>query len=219
MKNNFTSMAFLTIRPIMDAIYAHPFIVELIDGTLERGRFLYYLHQDSLYLVEYARALALAGTKMTAVEDFGLMLYFADQALVAERELHDYYFKEYNVAPVSDKGPACLAYTNHLLERAAVGSGAEGMAALLPCFWIYREAANHVRNMADVSNPYFKWIINYSDEAYSEVVNKAVDLTDRLAAHANEEEHERMFHAFITSSRYEYSFWDDSYTMRTWPLA
>lgn len=217
MKNRFSAMAFITIEPIMRAIRSHPFIVELIDGVLSRERFLFYMRQDSLYLAEYAKALSLTAGKMRLDNDVALVLHFAEQALLAERELHEYFFVEYQVTPGADKSPACFAYCSHLLERAALGTPAESVAALLPCFWIYREAGNHVRRMADSDNPWYKWIESYSSEAYSILVDKAVDLTDRLAANVGEEERQSMLDGFIASSRYEYGFWDDAYAMRVWP--
>jgi Putative transcription activator len=217
MKMHFSSTAFRTIDILMKGIYGHPFTVELIDGILPRERFLYYMQQDSLYLVAFGRALALVGAKMRNAEDVALMLYFAEQGLLAERELHEFYFQEYKVSPTDKKGPGCFSYCAHLLERAALGSPAEGMAALLPCFWIYREVGNHIRKLADEDNPYFKWIASYSSEVYSMVVDKAVALTDRLAEESSDEECQRMMEGFIASSRYEFLFWDDAYHLRTWP--
>lgn len=218
MRYQFTSLAFRTIDPIMKAVYNHSFPVELIDGILPRDKFLYYMQQDSLYLVAFGRALALVGAKMQQPDDVALLLYFAEQGLLAERELHDFYFAEYQITPTEFKEPACFAYCAHLLERAALGSPAEGMAALLPCFWIYRELGNHIRKMADTDNPYFKWIESYSSDVYSITVDKAVDLTNRLALAASDDERQRMMEGFIASSRFEYAFWDDAYRLRTWPV-
>lgn len=218
MRYDFSPLAFRTIDPIMKAIYHHDFTVELIDGILAREKFLYYMQQDSLYLVTFGRALALVGAKMTQPDDVALMLYFAEQGLLAERELHDFYFKEYQVTASDKKGPACFSYCAHLLERAALGTPAEGMAALLPCFWIYREVGNHIRKLADDDNPYFKWIESYSSDVYSITVDKAVALTDRLAAEAGEEERVRMLESFIASSRFEFCFWDDACRLKDWPV-
>lgn len=218
MKYRFTATAFKAVDPIMKAIYSHRFTVEFIDGTLPRDTFLYYMQQDSLYLVAFGRALSLVGAKMHRADDVALMLHFAEQGLLAERELHEFYFKEYRVAPTDVKAPVCFSYCAHLLERAALGSPAEGMAALLPCFWIYQEVGDHIRKAATPDNPYRKWIESYSNEAYATLVEKAVELTDRLALAASEEERQRMTEGFIASSRFEYAFWDDAYTLRVWPV-
>lgn len=211
-------MVFMGIEPILQAIYSHPFTVELIDGTLPLHKFVFFMQQDSLYLVEYARALSLIAAKVVDERDLALGLRFAHEALMAERELHKLYFKVYKVPPPEGMAPACMAYANHLLAKCALGSVAVGMAALLPCFWIYREVGNHVRRLSDLDNPYFRWIESYSSEEYSTLVDKAVDLVDRLADDAGEEERNRMFEMVLVSSRYEYAFWDDAYNLRAWPL-
>ncbi|NKN80684.1 thiaminase II, partial [Weissella cibaria] len=51
------------IEPIYEATLAHPFIRGLTDGTLPRDTFLFYLKQDTLYLSDFTRALALAGAR------------------------------------------------------------------------------------------------------------------------------------------------------------
>lgn len=214
----FSKAAFAAVDPIMQRIYSHPFNAELIQGTLPLDKFLYYMQQDSLYLIAYGRALAIAGAKLQEPEDIALGLYFAEQGMLAERELHDFYFHEYGLSPTNNAAPTCHAYTSHLLERAALGSPAEGMAALLPCFWIYREVGNYILAKAATPNPYAKWIESYSSEEYSLVVDKAVALTDKLALQAGEAERERMMQGFITSSRYEYLFWDAAYALQQWAV-
>ena len=42
---------------------AHPFVVALGEGTLPEAAFRHYLIQDYLFLIHFARAYALAGTR------------------------------------------------------------------------------------------------------------------------------------------------------------
>jgi thiaminase/transcriptional activator TenA len=41
---------------------------------------------------------------------------------------------------------------------------------------------------------------------------------DRLAGEASPPQRERIASAFLTSSRYEYLFWDASYRLEQWPV-
>jgi hydroxymethylpyrimidine/phosphomethylpyrimidine kinase len=41
----------------------HPFVRGIADGTLSKDCFIYYIKQDYLYLVNYARCAALAAYK------------------------------------------------------------------------------------------------------------------------------------------------------------
>ncbi|MDL2316566.1 TenA family protein [Desulfovibrio sp. OttesenSCG-928-A18] len=218
MKNNFSSMAFLTVQPIMQGICRHSFVVELVDGVLPADKFLYYLQQDRLYLAGYTRALAVTAGRMRSDDDLALVLHFADKTLTTGRELHDSYFREYQMPGTqARRSPGCLAYTNHLLERANMGSAAESIAALLTSFWMFRETGNHIRSLADVENPYSRWIEHFSCQEYSKLVDQAIELCDRLASETGDEERVRMAEAFLISSRYEYMLCEDAWNMSFWP--
>ena len=53
---NFSESAWGAIEPIYKSILEHPFNQELTQGTLAKERFQFYMKQDSLYLVDFARA-------------------------------------------------------------------------------------------------------------------------------------------------------------------
>ena len=48
---------------IWTALHRHPFITELAEGTLPLDKFRFFLEQDSMYLEEYARCLAMGAAK------------------------------------------------------------------------------------------------------------------------------------------------------------
>ncbi len=213
----FTESAWAHVAPVYQKILDHPFNQELTRGTLERERFQFYMKQDSLYLVDFARALALAASRATTPDDIVLLLEFSKGAIVAERGLHQYYFELFDITLDVDKAPACFAYTNFLLETCSHKSYEEGIAALLPCFWVYREVGLHIHQNAAPENPYQKWIDTYSGEEFANIVDDAIDLTDRVAANANALQVDRMTQAFIHSTRLEWMFWDSAYRLETWP--
>ena len=43
-------------QSVWEAIFAHAFLKELGDGSLDRQRFLFFVRQDALYLQDFARA-------------------------------------------------------------------------------------------------------------------------------------------------------------------
>ncbi|MEE9248132.1 MAG: thiaminase II, partial [Dehalococcoidia bacterium] len=65
---------------------------------------------------------------------------------------------------------------------------------------------------------YARWIKQYTDPDYGREVERCRLLMDRLGAGASQELKGRMEQAFITSSRYEYLFWEMCYTLQTWPV-
>jgi thiaminase/transcriptional activator TenA len=217
---SFTDTLWRRIDPIFTSILGHPLIGELSEGTLSRERFVFYMQQDSLYLRDFSRALGQAGVRSPDPLTQQAFLNFGANALSVEHALHEGYFEAFGVKPAEQKAPACFAYTNYLLACAAVEPYPVAVAALLPCFWIYREAGNHIFRTAQQGldmNPYRRWIETYSGEAFNESVERAIGIVEGVAAGASNEDRERMAHAFETSSRLEWMFWDSAYRLEQWP--
>ena len=55
--------AWQAAEPVYLQILAHPFIVGLASGDLSPDRFRYYIEQDSLYLREYGRVMAVMSSR------------------------------------------------------------------------------------------------------------------------------------------------------------
>jgi thiaminase/transcriptional activator TenA len=213
----FTGQLWESVRPTYEAILMHPFITELADGSLGRDRFAFYMKQDALYLQDFARALAITGTRAPEADQTEAFLGFAHGAISVERLLHGTYFEEFGVSLDVDQSPACLAYTQFLLARAATGSYAESVAALLPCFWIYREVGLAIVRRATANNPYRRWIDTYSGEAFGQTVERAIAITEAVGASAPEAERVAMRCGFDRSARLEWLFWDSAYRLESWP--
>ncbi len=213
---SFSKSAWTAIEEIYQSIIEHPFNQELAQGTLAKEKFQFYMKQDSLYLVDFARALAIAASKATTPDDLVLLLDFSKGAILAERGLHEFYFDHYGIQLDVDKAPGCFSYTNFLISTATHSSYEESLAALLPCFWIYREVGMHIHNNAAEKNPYQKWIDTYSGDDFQAIVQNAIDLTDRVAEGANTEQTKRMQEAFVVSTRLEWTFWDSAYRLEKW---
>jgi thiaminase/transcriptional activator TenA len=217
---SFTESLWQQIAPIYAAILDHAFIRELSDGSLARERFVFYMQQDALYLAEFARALAIAGSRLPRDDERQSFLDFASGVAVVERALHETYFVEFGASSDVDKAPACFAYTQYLLATAALAPHAEAIAALLPCFWIYREVGGEISRRAAgslASNPYARWIETYASEAFSQRVDRAIAITESLSQSATDAERERMRRAFERAVRLEWRFWDSAYQLEAWP--
>ena len=209
----FSEEAWGSIEPIYQQILKHPFNRELANGTLAIDKFQFYLKQDSLYLIDFARALAICASKAPTPEDLLLILKLAEGAVVDERGMQQAFFDRYDIELDVEQGPGCLAYTSFLIASAQHRSYAVGAAALLPCFWIYREVGLVIHAEAVADNPYQAWIDTYSGEEFSAVADQAIDWTDRAAAMASATETEAMKQAFIHSTRLEWNFWDSAYRL------
>ncbi|HAL58508.1 MAG TPA: thiaminase II, partial [Sarcina sp.] len=59
-------------RDLWDAYLEHPFVQGIADGTLDREKFRFYMIQDYLYLIEYAKVFALGVAKAKDLESMRL---------------------------------------------------------------------------------------------------------------------------------------------------
>ncbi|QUS37021.1 thiaminase II [Falsirhodobacter algicola] len=202
-------------------IHAMPFNRALADGTLPEATFRGYIVQDAHYLEGFARALALVAAKASDPDAIALLASSAAGAISAERSLHAHYMQLFGVSAeqfaATEVSAACDHYVSYLLRVAAIGNFAEGVAALLPCFWIYRDVGRAIAERAAPGNPYAAWIDTYAGEAFDEGVTRMLALTDRVAAAGDAACRARMQAAFARCCWHEWHFWDSAYHERGWP--
>jgi thiaminase/transcriptional activator TenA len=218
----FTRELWTAIEPLYDEILRHPFLRGLTDGTLPREAFRFYAIQDALYLREFARSLAAAAAR--APEDDWIIMFsdFAASALRVERALHESFFAAWGLTPAevaaTPLAPTNLAYTSYLLAVTHSRPFHEGMAALLPCFWIYWEVGKALERAGSPEPLYARWIGTYASEEFGGHVRAVLDATDRTAAALGKPEREAMRRHFVTTSRYEWMFWDMGHRREPWPV-
>ena len=218
----FRERLWLSIRDVYDAILNHPFIGGMRDGTLPMEAFRFYVVQDALYLDDFARAVALVGVKAEA-EDAAVLLSAARDTLTFERaSLHEFLLREWGVSYEEiyrvEMMPVNHAYVSYLLSTACLRPFHEGLAAILPCFWVYLEVGKELLRHGSPVETYQRWINTYSSREYEETVENVVKLMDKVGERIDEEEAETIFHHFRLSTIYEYLFWDSSYRMESWPF-
>ncbi len=217
-----TARLWESVEEIYARILAHPFIEGLTDGSLERASFGYYVVQDSLYLIEYARALAVVAARARDPEAISFFSRSAAEAIEVERSLHASFVSELGLSGAevraTEPAPSTRAYTSYLLATVYGGSFAEGLGAVLPCFWIYREVGRALLERGSPDPLYQRWIETYGGDEYGAVVEEALVLTDGLGPHLSVDEAASMERHFVQTSRYEWLFWEMGYRRETWPL-
>jgi thiaminase/transcriptional activator TenA len=65
---------------------------------------------------------------------------------------------------------------------------------------------------------YAKWIEMYADPAFVALADWCREMVDRLGADVGDAGRRRMEEAFLTSSRYEYLFWEMAWRREAWPV-
>jgi thiaminase (transcriptional activator TenA) len=218
----FTATLWRSIEPIYAAILAHPFLRGLTDGSLPHEAFRFYAVQDALYLRDFARALALAAARAPREEWIIMFNEHAAGALKVEKALHESFFKEFGLSPqavaATPLSPTNLAYTSYLLAIAHAGPFPEAVAALLPCYWIYWEVGKTLERSGSRDPLFARWIGTYASEEFGSVVREVLGCVDTLAADLREPERDRMTRHFVTTSRYEWMFWDMGWRREAWPV-
>lgn len=207
---------------IWQAIYTHPFIQEVGQGTLARPAFEFFIRQDYLYLKDFARVLCLGGAKADDLETLAMFTEHAATVVRVERTFHSNFALQLGLTvaalEATPAAPVTRAYTRHLLTVAHSGTLGETVAAVLPCYWIYWEVGKRLSQTIPDDPMYATWIQAYGNPAFGAHVEQQLSLIDRLASHTSDQERQRMADHFEHSCRYEYLFWDQAYHRTTWPV-
>jgi thiaminase/transcriptional activator TenA len=200
---------------VYDEILKLPFILELEKGSLSNERFNFYIRQDAIYLKEFGRALAVIASKAEDKKHADAFLEFARTAVAVEQELHNSFLADAAANP----SPSCLLYTSYMLKQAALEPPQIGVAAVLPCFWVYREVGDHILARGNrENNPYQRWINTYGGEEYAAQVDIAISIFNELAENSAENLKNKMLETYMMSTKMEWLFWDSAYNMEKWSI-
>jgi thiaminase (transcriptional activator TenA) len=194
----------------------HPFATGLADGTLPETAFRHYLVQDYLFLIEFARAYALAVYKSPQLTDMREAASGLSAILDVEMNLHVKLCAGWGLSPrdLEQAPPASemLAYTRYVLDAGMRGDLLTLKVALAPCVIGYAEIATRLASRPGAlaaTNPYSVWIAEYAGAPYQEVAANArtqLDgLADRYATPAREAE---LIAIFGEATRLEADFWE-----------
>jgi thiaminase/transcriptional activator TenA len=218
----FTDDLWHSITDIYAAILRHPFLTGLTDGSLAREAFRFYAIQDALYLREFARGLSVAAARAPRDEWIVMFNEHSAGALRVERALHESFFREFGLTPddvaATPLAPTNVAYTSYLLAVAYGRPFHDAIAALLPCYWIYWEVGKALEHAGSPDSLYARWIGTYASEEFGDVVRSVLAATDATAVALGPREREGMLRHFVTTSRYEWMFWEMGHRCESWPI-
>ena len=222
MGDSFSAELWDSTADIYAAILAHPFVRGLTDGSLPQEAFTFYVIQDALYLRWYARALAAVASKSTDTAGTEMFARHAAGIIDVEMTLHESLLADLDIdavaADAAEEAPTTLAYTSYLLAAVGGGSYAEGVGAVLPCYWIYWEVGKHLLSQGSPNPRYQKWIDTYGAEEFGGEALEVIAVADRLGPSLGAAERARVQQHFRTTSRYEWMFWDMGYRQEQWPV-
>ncbi|MBE1442190.1 thiaminase II [Paenibacillus sp. OAS669] len=211
------------LQPVWRSNHDHPFVQEMGKGTLELEKFRFYMIQDYIYLIDYAKLFALGAVKATDLTTMGTFAALLHSTMNEEMALHRAYAAKFGISEEeleqAQPSPITLAYTHYMLHAAQNGSLAELVSALLPCMWSYWEIGKELAQIPGSTEHewYGEWIRMYSSEEFGTLAMWCIDLLDQLAEGKPQRELNRLEEIFATTTRFEYLFWDMAYRKEMWP--
>jgi len=219
----FSERLYEKLQPIWRQNHNHPFVQGMGDGTLEKEKFRFYMIQDYLYLIDYAKLFAIGAMKATDLQTMGKFAALLDSTLNEEMSLHREYAKKFEISEKelekAQPSPTTLAYTHYMLHVGQSGTLAELVAALLPCMWSYWEIGKELSEKPGANNEFYReWIEMYSSKEFGELATWCINLFDSLTEDKSEAELEKLEEIFLNTTRFEYMFWDMAYNEAMWPI-
>lgn len=193
----------------------HPFVHGLADGSLPEAAFRAYLIQDYLFLIQFARAYALAAYKSDRLEDMRQAAGGLDAIVNMEMKLHVAYCAEWGIDEVAlasaPEHPYTVAYTRFVLDTGQAGDLLDLHVALAPCMLGYAEIGARLlqdpRTRRD-GNPYWSWIALYGGDEFQAAARSESEIIDSLFARRGSTSREAdLARIFAAATRLEAAFW------------
>ena len=210
----------LKYSTINKAILTHPFIRGISNGDLAEEKFIFYLKQDYLFLIEYSRLLGLMVAKASSMSLMMKVSTLLHETLNNEMDLHISFCSKFGISreEILETRPASItmAYTNFLLRIAYEGNFDEILISLFPCQWGYYELGRqlHSENKLHNNSKYAAWTDMYISSEYSDLAKWIRDLAKNMMLKSNKNNLEKIYY---TSLCYEFMFWQMSWDMDSWP--
>lgn len=220
--STFTDHLRRVAEPVWRAQHEHPFVRGIGDGSLDADRFGYWLRQDYLFLIDYARLFAAAALRAPDLDAMARFATLLHETLTREMHLHRSYVEGFGITAAhlerEAKAPTTQGYTDFLLRTATTGDYPELLGALLPCMWGFSEIGTELarRGMPEDSR-YVAWIEVYADPEFAALARWCRELTDAACAGLPAVALGRVEAAFVTASRYELAFWEMAWSGERWP--
>jgi thiaminase (transcriptional activator TenA) len=199
-----------------------PFNQELLKGTLNEDIFKNYIIQDYIYLQNYRKTFAILLSKAPDQEASAFIVYQIKSIDEEIKAVHEIYLEKFSISKdellKTAPYPSTEFYDSYLIKTAYIEPFEVGLAATLPCNWVYyRIGADMNKTKLSPDNKYRQWIEGYAPDPWETSDTKAfVDLIEKYMKNATLENRQKMTQAFKTAMKLEYMFWDGIYRNLNW---
>lgn len=193
----------------------HAFVRQLAAGTLPDTCFRHYLKQDYLFLIQFARAYALAAYKADNLTEIRQATTGLSAIVDMEMKLHIEFCAGWGIDAATleaeAEAPETMAYTRYVLEKGMAGDLLDLHVALSPCIVGYAEIATAIIQDPATKrgdNPYQEWIDMYTSDDYQAAATAERDTLNRLfATRGGPGRMPQLTACFGQATRLEVDFW------------
>lgn len=198
------------------AYIEHSFVQQLGNASLAPEAFQHYLKQDYLFLIQFARAFALAAYKSPTLSDLRQAKEGLQAIVDVELDLHISYCQEWGISEQElaelPEARATLAYTRYVLDTGNRGDLLDLHVALSPCMVGYGEIANWLNSRAQTirgeNNPYDAWIAMYESDEFQEAMRAEIGWLNERLADVSPARFKELTRIFSDATRLEIDFWE-----------
>jgi thiaminase (transcriptional activator TenA) len=203
-------------------ILNHTFLIEISTNALPIDKFIFYLKQDRIFLIEFCSFLQ--AVKQKSLDDHLAELF--DKLLCStinfEMQMQNQILNSLGISTDSilnsiAPSTTTLNYTSYLRNVSLSSSENMGkiVSAMAPCPWTYLEIAEKLSRYNIENDTYRKWVQFYSSSDSFMQVEDLKNILCALAKEASNKNKLLMKRYFATACNYELLFWDMAYNSTT----
>ncbi|MGL4561473.1 MAG: hypothetical protein ACRCV0_04205 [Brevinema sp.] len=206
---NYSDTVFMKNKDIIDAIIGDPFVTKLVDGSLDKKIFDYYIIQDTIYLEKFCQVAALCASK-AAPEDVSFFITMQESCQIEIKNINQHYTLASDFIHTDGRTSANLHYTSFLYEMCHQHPIEVAFAGLYPCPWLYMYIGQLFGQDVPNDHPYRHWLISNGNPEYPKIIKTYENLLNKFA---NQSPHlqEKMYHVARIAFFHERYFWRDAY--------
>ncbi len=206
---------------IWDEYLHHEFVKKLENGSLKEENFLFYLKQDYIYLIHYAKCYARLALNAKNAEELRFAMKFQNYIIEGEIELHKSILKlgiDADNLNVKDESLTNIAYTRYMLSVGESGDFLDMLVALSACAIGYGYIGAEIYKRLDKeklqNHPYKEWILTYSSDEFQNEIKEFEDFLNSYTQKISQEKFENLSEIFYNVVRLESAFWEHALQMK-----
>ncbi|HEB9419488.1 TPA: thiaminase II [Campylobacter coli] len=206
---------------IWDEYLHHEFVKKLENGSLKEENFLFYLKQDYIYLIHYAKCYARLALNAKNAEELRFAMKFQNYIIEGEIELHKSILKlgiDADKLNVKDESLTNIAYTRYMLSVGESGDFLDMLVALSACTIGYGYIGAEIYKRLDKeklqNHPYKEWILTYSSDEFQNEIKEFEDFLNSYTQKISQEKFENLSEIFYNVVRLESAFWEHALQMK-----